>query len=264
MHLKRWLTALIFLPIVIYIIGFSPPCGFYLFITMIMLISLYEFFNITKCFPLVFPLCFYFLSILMVLLLLNTSLYLLPFIISCFVIFPMLLCILQSYDPKPALFENIAKGLLGLVYISLPLWMLMIIYKHPYGKVWIFFLLWLIILDDTGAFYFGRILGKHHLHKKISPKKTWEGSLGGLVCSTIGAFVYLRIFKLCPISYNIFFLVILLSIMGQIGDLAESLIKRCYGVKDSGKILPGHGGLLDRIDSFLFTIPILYGYMMWK
>jgi len=264
MHLKRWLTALFALPIVIYLIGFSPAYGFYIFISLIIFLALREFYHIVEDIPFILQLSGYFLSFFLILLILNGSGYLLPLMIFSCISLPMIISILVGYSPSKALIENMAKGLFGVIYISLPLSMLMIIYKHPYGKSWIFFLLCLVFLNDTGAFYFGRYLGKYKLHKEISPNKTWEGAIGGLICSIIGSFMFLKIFRLRPICFETFLLIFFLAIIGQIGDLAESLIKRSYNVKDSGTILPGHGGILDRIDSFLFTIPVLYGYMMLR
>ncbi len=263
MHLRRWITALCLLPVVIYAIGFSPPYVFYSLVCFVMLLGLREFYHIIKHIPLLFELAGYIISLLIAGIILKGSMYLFPFAISCCILIPMIISITRNYSPQESLFQDMAKLLFGILYIALPLCMLMIIYKHPYGRAWIFFLLSLVMMGDTGAFYFGRYLGRHSLHKKISPNKTWEGAIGGLISSVVSGFVFIRIFRLVSMSTEILFFMICLSIMGQVGDLAESFIKRSYKVKDSGIILPGHGGILDRIDSFLFTIPILYAYMMW-
>ena len=264
MHFKRWLTAIFVLPIVIYVIGYSPAYGFYIFVSLLIFLGLWEFYHITKDTPFIFQLAGYLISFFLVLLGLERRISFLPLAISFCIFLPMIISILAGYSPRKELIEDIAKGLLGIVYIAFPLSILLLIYRHPYGKAWIFFLLCIIIMDDTGAFYFGRYLGKHKLHKKVSPNKTWEGAIGGFICSIIGGLMFLRIFKLSPICLETLFFIMFLSIMGQIGDLAESLIKRSYNVKDSGIIFPGHGGILDRIDSFLFTIPFLYGYMILR
>jgi phosphatidate cytidylyltransferase len=135
---------------------------------------------------------------------------------------------------------------------------------QPNGKLWIFFLLVVSFVNDTGAFYFGRLFGKHKLYEAISPGKTWEGGVGGLLCSVIAALWFLQILRLHPINISIVVLVVFLSIASQIGDLAESMLKRSHGLKDSGRILPGHGGLLDRIDGLLFCIPVLYLFLNWS
>lgn len=116
----------------------------------------------------------------------------------------------------------------------------------------------IVWLTDSGAYMIGRKLGKHKLAPKISPNKTWEGSIGGTIAATIIIGIYLIFF---PVGYNWIIMIILtliLSIIGQFGDLIESSLKRFYGVKDSGKILPGHGGILDRFDSMILVMPMLY------
>ncbi|WP_028399011.1 phosphatidate cytidylyltransferase [Ectobacillus panaciterrae] len=122
----------------------------------------------------------------------------------------------------------------------------------------LFYALFVIWATDSGAYFIGKAIGKHKLWPEISPNKTVEGSIGGIICAIAVAFVY-NAFE--PVSGSIAVLIgvtIAVSIFGQIGDLVESAFKRHYGVKDSGKILPGHGGILDRFDSLLFVLPLLH------
>jgi phosphatidate cytidylyltransferase len=111
---------------------------------------------------------------------------------------------------------------------------------------------------DTFGYFFGRFLGKHKLYPAVSPKKTIEGALGGLIGSMTGAcfahFVYLKSFPLVPGLV----LAVVAGGLGQLGDLGESLLKRSTGVKDSGQIVPGHGGILDRIDALLMASTVVY------
>lgn len=131
---------------------------------------------------------------------------------------------------------------------------------HEIGPKLVFFLLLVVWLGDTGAYYVGRTFGKHKMSPHISPKKTIEGAVGGLVMSMITAVVIqMTFFKEFPLIHAIIAGAIL-SLAGMIGDLAESMWKRSANVKDSGTLLPGHGGFLDRFDSVLFTAPILYTY----
>jgi phosphatidate cytidylyltransferase len=117
---------------------------------------------------------------------------------------------------------------------------------------------------DTGGYFAGRFLGKAKLYEAVSPKKTWAGLYGGLA----GALVGVIVMKLVFMKWLSWFDVVMISIpgclLGQMGDLAESLIKRSVGVKDSGALLPGHGGILDRIDAVLFIAPYVYAYFLVK
>jgi phosphatidate cytidylyltransferase len=128
------------------------------------------------------------------------------------------------------------------------------------GYKLVFFLLLVVWLGDTGAYYVGKQFGKHKLSPRISPKKTIEGLIGGISASIIAAVViHFTFFPKFPLLHAVI-AGVLLSMAGVIGDLAESMWKRSAAVKDSGTLIPGHGGFLDRFDSILFTAPILYCY----
>lgn len=116
----------------------------------------------------------------------------------------------------------------------------------------------IVWITDSGAYLIGRKLGRNKLAPRISPNKTWEGSVGGTVAATIILAIYLYFFPVGDGLVTMIILTLILSIMGQLGDLVESSLKRYYGVKDSGKILPGHGGILDRFDSMLLVMPMLH------
>jgi len=115
---------------------------------------------------------------------------------------------------------------------------------------------------DTGAYFAGRFLGKTRLYEAVSPKKTWAGAWGGLAGSVIGAAALKLISAHWLTWLDVALIAIPGGVLGQLGDLAESLIKRSVGVKDSGSLLPGHGGLLDRIDAVLFIGPYVYAYLI--
>lgn len=129
------------------------------------------------------------------------------------------------------------------------------------GLGYVVFLFVTILLTDTGCYYFGKKFGKHPLAAVISPKKTIEGSVGGAICAIVGALIVGYFIHLGP--YHSLILGLLCTVFAQIGDLCESLIKRDAGVKDSGTMLPGHGGLMDRADSYIFTIPVMYYYLKY-
>lgn len=119
-----------------------------------------------------------------------------------------------------------------------------------------------VMLTDTGAYYTGRSIGRHKLAPRISPGKTIEGAVGGFVMAIVaGLLCKLGFFHEIPTTH-VLVLAALIGSLGQIGDLAESMLKRAAGVKDSGALLPGHGGMLDRVDSLLFCAPVLYYYSL--
>ena len=121
-----------------------------------------------------------------------------------------------------------------------------------------YFALMVVLMGDTGGYFTGRLFGKTKLIPKVSPKKTVEGAFGGLVCSCLAGFAMVKYFHL-PFHWSLgAVLGGLGGAAGQIGDLAESAIKRASNCKDSGSLLPGHGGMLDRIDALLFGIPFCY------
>ncbi|MGY3742440.1 phosphatidate cytidylyltransferase [Leuconostoc inhae] len=127
------------------------------------------------------------------------------------------------------------------------------------GLPTVFFGMLIVWITDSGAYMVGRAIGKHKLAPKISPNKTWEGSIGGGLIAVIIIPILFNLFNWLP-NYDLIELVlftIVLSIAGQLGDLIESGLKRHYGVKDSGNILPGHGGILDRFDSMLIVMPLM-------
>ncbi|WP_164668964.1 phosphatidate cytidylyltransferase [Virgibacillus doumboii] len=122
----------------------------------------------------------------------------------------------------------------------------------------IFYVLVVIWATDTGAYFAGRLVGKRKLWPKISPNKTVEGAIGGIVLACLVAVIFHIIQPVAESMLIVIGVTVLISVFGQIGDLVESALKRHYGVKDSGDLLPGHGGILDRLDSLLFVLPILH------
>ena len=156
---------------------------------------------------------------------------------------------------------NVATTILGFVYAGwFPLHLLFLrdlsCQQFDSGLGFVVMLFIAVLLTDIGCYYAGRHLGRHKLAPVVSPNKTIEGSIGGAICAVIGTLVigtYLGLEWYMSVIYGL-----LCTIFAQIGDLSESLIKRDAGVKDSGDTLPGHGGFLDRTDSFILTIPVMY------
>lgn len=265
MHLKRWLTGIVAVPVLIYIIGFGPRWLFHGIIFLASVFGLIEFFEMScrKCpatvryAAILLTFCLFFFAS-------RGAFFILPAVIFLWAVIPMTFFMLSAGVSRPDAVDLSAKAALGPVYISLPLSLLVLIDRFPKGNLWIFFLLAVVFSSDTGAFYFGKIFGKRKLYPSVSPGKTWEGAAGGLLFSLAAAFIFLLFLPIASYGVKILGLAAALSISGQIGDLVESMLKRQYGVKDSGKILPGHGGMLDRIDGLLFAVPILHVYLSWS
>jgi phosphatidate cytidylyltransferase len=172
--------------------------------------------------------------------------------------YAVLLSILARYPQKSIFVDPPFLYLLGMLYISLFLSYLILLYNGPSGREWIFFVLIVLWCNDSGAYAVGRTLGRRKLSPMVSPNKTVEGAVGGTVCG-LGAALALKLFLVTALSFTqAAALGVVISLSGQAGDLCESALKRHFGCKDSGSMLPGHGGMLDRIDSLLFAAPLAY------
>jgi phosphatidate cytidylyltransferase len=151
--------------------------------------------------------------------------------------------------------------LMGIVYIF-GCWKCAIPVREDYqSRHWLMYALLLNWTGDIGAYYIGRPFGRHKLAPVVSPKKSWEGSAASVIASVLVSGAYLLYFIPGVTPARAVGLTVAANIAGQLGDLAESALKRGAGVKDSGAILPGHGGFLDRVDSTLFALPVVYGYL---
>ncbi|HKJ98194.1 MAG TPA: phosphatidate cytidylyltransferase [Desulfotignum sp.] len=171
--------------------------------------------------------------------------------------------VLFRFASQTHVFDIIARQVLGIVYIPLSLSFLLFLRNAPDGIFWVLWLLVVCFINDTGAFYTGSYLGKNKLSPHISPNKTIEGSLGGIAAAmTAGVVGVVIFFGRVDLALVMLPCAFLIAVAGQIGDLFESALKRASDIKDSGRILPGHGGMLDRIDGLLLAIPVLYGYLM--
>jgi phosphatidate cytidylyltransferase len=178
-----------------------------------------------------------------------------------------------------------AASVFAFAYIAIPMAMLVEIREQPAGAIWTIYTLLAVWSGDIFAYFVGKLLGRHRMSPEISPKKTWEGAVASILASVIVGTLWfqhapgissalLRIglierrdgmFGLeQPSLWPIILLSAVVNIGAQLGDLVESLIKRGAAVKDSGTILPGHGGMLDRIDAMLFAVPVVWAYGAWR
>jgi phosphatidate cytidylyltransferase len=240
----------------------SPTYLFYLFILIVGFRGLYEYYRMTCTF---LPHSKQFLSV---------SISLLPILASGFGsldavsagLFASLLgsifFVFRLYTRVNDVLGFLALNCLGGLYISFCTAHLVLIRFLPHGNFWLLMLTAITACSDTGAYYAGRKFGHRKLCPNISPNKTVAGAVGGVCAGVFGAYVIGSTF-LPEVSYiNICLMGLVLASIGIVGDLTESIAKRSSGVKDSGTLLAGHGGLLDRIDSLLLTGPALF-YILW-
>jgi phosphatidate cytidylyltransferase len=179
------------------------------------------------------------------------------------VIVPMLYFLFRFRD-IPSVAGRITGTVMGIVYAGLLTTFLALLkrYDPQQGASTVLIVLIVAWVADTGGYFAGRFLGKTKLYEAVSPKKTWAGAFGGLAGSVVGLIVLKLAYAEWMTWIDVFAIAIPGGMLGQMGDLCESLIKRSTGVKDSGALLPGHGGILDRIDAVLFIAPYVYGYLM--
>ncbi len=155
---------------------------------------------------------------------------------------------------------QISRSFLGIIYAGLLFSFLGLLRDLPSGSAWLFTVLATTFGADTGAYVVGHLLGRHKLAPKVSPAKTVEGFVGGIAASIALAFICKFLIKNNFSNIDCLWIGGIAGVIGPLGDLSESLLKRSVGVKDSGDLIPGHGGLLDRVDALLFTSPIVYYY----
>lgn len=260
MELKRWLTALSLIPVLILVIGIGSEFIFFGLVLTTTAIAISEFYS------LVLPTDHKKEKILGVLLglLLACGIYsgegLFVSGISTFIILFLFIFFLVRIQDLTYITPTLAKLIMGIFYIGLLFPHLSLIRGMHFGKQWVFFVLVVTFMGDTAAYYGGSYFGRHKLYPKVSPGKTIEGAMACFIGNIAAALTFRKYFLNHVEVYHCLILALALGIMGQLGDLCESMIKRGAGVKDSGKLLPGHGGMLDRIDSILFSAPFLYYY----
>ncbi|UII57443.1 phosphatidate cytidylyltransferase [Cytobacillus spongiae] len=157
-------------------------------------------------------------------------------------------------------FDDVAFSTMATLYIGIGFFYF--IETREAGLVYIIYSLFVVWATDSGAYFIGRSFGKNKLWPEISPNKTIEGFIGGILCAVIVSVLFVTFTEIDATYIELLLITIVLSIFGQIGDLVESALKRHYHVKDSGTILPGHGGILDRFDSLLFVWPLLHFFYL--
>lgn len=186
--------------------------------------------------------------------------------ILLFIPFLILILIFEMFSKKGNCLKNSAITITGLIYVALPFSLLNFIVSsgptgnktfYPWILVGLFFIIWIY---DSMAYVTGSLLGKHKIAAKISPGKSWEGLIGGTIFAVVMGIINAVLFQEIDML-NWIIIAILAVIFGTLGDFFESKLKREIGIKDSGTILPGHGGLLDRFDSLLFAAPVVFVWL---
>jgi phosphatidate cytidylyltransferase len=262
---QRVITAAVGVPLIIFAIWFGDP-WFSLLIAAAALAGTYEFYhmaNFDRREPLLYVGLLW--SLALVLSPHYRSTDVLPIVITATVLISLIWLLCRSSGEKA--FRNWAWTIVGALYVG---WMLsywLNLRGLADGRNWVYLAMLTIFANDTGAFFIGRARGRHKLAPAISPAKTWEGAIGGLMSAILGAIVVTMILNLIsPFTFKYWQIILfgfLVSLFAQLGDLVESLLKRNMGVKESGSLLPGHGGILDRFDSIIFVGAVVYYYLIW-
>ena len=261
---RRLYSALVFIPLLYVGIRYSPPWLFSLLISVVALFALWEFLSLyfagtDSILTKVLSCC----AAILLLLAMHKGL---PQIVLLGLLGTVAILMAGFFISPVKAKQKLPRWLaylFGVFYVGLLLGYFSLLRNLEHGVALVFFVIIVTWLSDTGGFFVGKTLGRHPLAPTLSPKKTIEGLLGGVVFSVAGAII-------CQVTFIPFFslfqcgmLGIGLALLGALGDLAESAIKRSVHVKDSGTIIPGHGGALDRVDSLLFTGPAMYYYVMF-
>ncbi len=248
--MTRVLTALLLIPIFCYLILWAPLPAFLAAVALVTILCFREFADLVARHKIEKPGVFGYAAGLLLLFLPGKD--------FAFVVLVAILAMalaLRSRELENAL-PAAATLLLGVVYIFGPL--RCGIDLHTISPYWLFFALSMNWAGDIAALYVGRLIGRHKMAPRVSPAKSWEGAAASVAASVIyGALYFPRLLPSVPLLEALA-LTAIANIAGQFGDLCESAMKRGAGVKDSGTLLPGHGGWLDRLDSSLFALPVVY------
>lgn len=294
--LKRIATAVVLIPIVMLLILRAPVPVVAVMAAGVALITVQEFLKLTESYgvqPLRLP-THIFVGLFFLLLIaltaaetpqLSSLKFVLGLAFACALAPFVFLTIAMRRAQLSSGYPAAAASSFAFVYIAAPMAMLVQLRMQWAGAFWLLYLLLVVWAGDVFAYFVGKSLGRHLMSPRISPKKTWEGAAASLAASlVVGSLLFTYSLQISsfllregliqrrdglfglekPELWPIILLTIALNIAAQLGDLVESLIKRGAGVKDSGNILPGHGGMFDRIDALLFAAPVLWAYAVWR
>jgi phosphatidate cytidylyltransferase len=294
--LKRIATAAVLIPIVLALILRAPVPVLAVVAGIVALVTIHEFLKLTESYG-VLPLralTYIFTALFFLLLafnpgndkpLLSTAIFVYCLGFAAAIAPFVFLTRAMKNDDLRSGYPAAAASVFAFVYIALPLGMLVQLRQQWAGAFYLLYLLLVVWAGDIFAYFVGKSIGRHLMAPRISPKKTWEGAIASVVASiAVGWLLFGHAERISvtllggglitrpggmygsevPAMGPVIALTIALNVAAQLGDLVESLIKRGAGVKDSGAILPGHGGMLDRIDALLFAAPVLWYYAAWR
>ena len=257
--MARVLSALVLLPLVIGTVWYLPPVATLVLASVAALIAFFEYAAIAQSLGVAVPRGIAAIAVVATCVAVGGSYLAIDVVIMSAVIAFGALAV-ASGQPGPRVLHDTAASLLPIAYIGLPLGAIAAV-RALAGREAVLLLMLTIVISDSAQYYTGRAFGRRPLAPTISPKKTLEGAFGGLIFGTLAMAVGGR--YIFP-DANLFLLVLVstsIAALGIVGDLFESLLKRSAGVKDSSHIIPGHGGVLDRIDSWLFAAPLYYVFV---
>jgi len=294
--LKRIATAVVLIPIVLVLILRAPVPVLAVVAGIVALLTIHEFLKLTEAYgvqPLAWP-TYLFTGLLFLILavstggetpLLSTGKFLVAMGFTAAIAPFVFLTRAMRDEPLRAGYPAAAASVFAFTYIALPMAMLVQLRQQWAGAFYLLYLLLVVWAGDIFAYFVGKSIGRHLMAPRISPKKTWEGAAASVIASVaVGWLLFHYALPLSsallragliarqdglfgleqPAMAPVIVLTIVLNVAAQLGDLVESLIKRGAGVKDSGALLPGHGGMLDRIDALLFAAPVLWYYAAWR
>jgi len=259
-HLQRWITGVIAVPVVVSIVYFGTVLLFTALVTAVVVLACIEYNAMTfgKEFPLEKGMVL-FGAVLLPLAAGFGGPECLQAALTAIIVISFLLFLWNIRKVGISVLP-LGRVFFALVYLPLLLSHFIFLRQEESGALWIFFILLLTSSGDIAAFYFGRTLGKHKLYPLVSPGKTVEGAIGSMAGSILACMLYQTFFlPTLPLGHAAI-LALVGNCLGQLGDLCESALKRSSGVKDSGTLLPGHGGMMDRLDSLIFLAPFVYYY----